>query len=90
MRLTVCDLAKNTCDSHHTPCAVRRLRHTACAVGWLRHTACAYYNANAEVTTAVAAYHARRYSNTSVPNFSNSWKLGPTRAQSQLVERPSS
>ena len=26
-----------------------------------------------------------RYSNTSVPNFWNSWKLGPTRAQSQLV-----
>jgi len=37
MRLTVCDLAKNTCDSHHTPCAVRAFlellggRHTACA-----------------------------------------------------------
>ena len=25
------------------------------------------------------------HSNTSVPNFWNSWKLGPTRAQSQLV-----
>ena len=31
-----------------------------------------------------------RYSNTSVPNFWNSWKLGPTRAQSQLVVLPSS
>ncbi len=30
------------------------------------------------------------YSKTSVPNFSNSWKLRPTRAQSQLVLWPSS
>ena len=30
------------------------------------------------------------YSKTSVPNFSNSWKLRPTRAQSQLVVLPSS
>lgn len=30
------------------------------------------------------------YSKTSVPNFSNSWKLGPTRVQSQAAVLPSS
>jgi len=28
MRLTVCDLAKNTCDSHHTPCACYPAKET--------------------------------------------------------------
>lgn len=39
---------------------------------------------------SVAQLASENYSNTSVPKFAKSWKLGPTRDQSQLVVLPPS